>query len=330
MLQEYHPTYRFEYYSDTASCLEAVKDKKASMAIVTFLRASYLMQKPEYADKLTIVPGVDYSNQIHLVANEDQEQLISIINKAISHISKAEKEEIVTRELLLHPYTLETDDLWYQSWEWIVGIICLLTVFLVIYSVMTKKLAKLQIRKKEYELLQKKLQLDELTGLYNRTYFYEMAKEMLENSQEEMCIVAMDICHFKIVNELYGIQTGDALLKELAGYLKGLEAKYPMISARFMADHYYICLPKRVFEEGIFPKSFQTLLAEVDVHVVYGVFGVNKDEDTPVNVMCDRAGIAVHGKSYGYKEYIHFYDHTGKMATSGQRFQVAGRIYSGI
>ena len=25
--------------------------------------------------------------------------------------------------------------------------------------------------------------------------------------------------------------------------------------------------------------------------------------------MCDRAGLAVHGKSYAYTEYIHFYDH---------------------
>lgn len=309
MLQEYHPTYRFEYYDDSASCLEAVMNSKASMAIATSLRAGYLMQKPEYAENLTQVPGIEFNNHIHIAANEDQEQLINIINKAITHISQDEKEEIITKELLLHHYVLGFDDIWYQSWKWIVGIICLVCIFLVAYSLMTKKIAKLQIQKKEFELLQKKLQLDELTGLYNRTYFYEMAKEMLKDSQEEMCIVAMDICHFKMVNELYGIHAGDALLQEIAGFLKELENKHPMISARFMADHYYICMPKKVFEEGIFPKRFKTSLEGVDVHVVYGVFWVDKNEETPVNVMCDRAGIAVHGKSYAYTEYIYFYDH---------------------
>lgn len=304
-----NPTYQFEYYSDSESCLEAVKEQKASMAIVTALRASYLMQKPEYVDKLIQVPGVDYNNQIHIVANENQEQLISIINKAIRHISQEEKEEIIAKELLMNSYELGFDDVWYQSWEWIVGIICLVVILLIVYSIMTQKIAGLRIEKKEYELLQKKTQLDEVTGLYNRTYFYEMAKEMLDNAQEEMCIVVMDICHFKIVNELYGIHAGDTLLQEIAVYFKEFEAKHPMITARFMADHYYICMPKRVFEEGILPKSFKTSLEGVDVHVVYGVFWVDKNEETPINVMCDRAGLAVHGKSFAYTEYIHFYDH---------------------
>ena len=304
-----NPSYQFEYYSDSESCLEAVKDQKASMAIVTALRASYLMQKPEYADKLVQVPGVDYNNRIHIVANENQEQLISIINKAIRHISQEEKERIIAKELLMHSYDLGFDDVWYQSWEWILGMICLVIVLLIVYTIMTQKIAGLRIEKKEYELLQQKTHLDELTGLYNRTYFYEKAKEMLENAQEEMCIVVMDICHFKIFNELYGIQAGDTLLHDIAVHLKELETKYPMISARFMADHYYICMPKRVFEAGVFPKSFKTSLDGVDVHVVYGVFGVDKNEETPVNVMCDRAGLAVHGKSYAYTEYIHYYDH---------------------
>lgn len=81
-----------------------------------------------------------------------------------------------------------------------------------------------------------------------------------------------------------------------------------MISARFMADHYYMCIPKKIFEAGMFPKRFPTSLEGVDVRVLYGVFFVDRNEETPVNVMCDRAWIAVHEKSYDYAEYIHFYD----------------------
>ncbi len=310
MLLEHYPSYQFVYYDNSKSCLEAVINKKATMAIVTTFRASYLMQKPEYADKLTQVPRTEYSNQIHLVAEESQEMLINIINKAISHISHDEKNEIVAKELLIHPYILSVDDIWYQSWEWIVSILIIVGIFLILYLIMTKKMMKLQIEQKEYEFLQKQLQLDELTGLYNRTYFYEIAKEMLEQSEEEMCIVAMDICNFKVVNELYGTNAGDTLLIEIAEHLKKLDEKYKMIPSRFMSDHYYMCLPRHVFEEGIFPKRFQTSLEEVDVRVVYGVFFVNVNEEIPVNVMCDRALLAAHGKNHHYTEYIHFYDDT--------------------
>ena len=308
MLLEHHPSYQFLYYDDSKSCLEAVLNKKATMAIVTTFRASYLMQKPEYADKLTQVPGMEYNNQIHLVAKESQEMLINILNKAICHISHDEKDEIIAKELLIHPYILSFDDVWYQSWEWIVGILVLVGIFLTLYLIMTKKMTKLQIEQKEYELLQKKIQLDELTGLYNRTYFYEIAREMLEQSEEEMCIVAMDICNFKVVNELYGTNAGDTILVEIAEHLKKLDTKHKMIPARFMSDHYYMCVSKRAFEEGIFPKRFQTSLEEVDVRVVYGVFFVNANEEIPVNVMCDRALLAAHEKNYHYTQYIHFYD----------------------
>ena len=40
-----------------------------------------------------------------------------------------------------------------------------------------------------------------------------------------MCIVVMDICNFKIVNELYGTNAGDTLLVGIAEHLKKLDAK---------------------------------------------------------------------------------------------------------
>lgn len=308
MLLAEDASYEFVYYDDSESCLEAVKNKKAFIAILTSFRASYLMQKPEYAEKLTQVPGTDYKNEIHLVANEDQEVLISIINKAISHISKEERTAIVTKELLVHPYTFTFDDVWYQYWEWMVGIGVVLVIGLTVYSVLTRRMAKLQIQKKEYEILQKKIQLDELTGLYNRTYFYEIAKEVIEHTNQEMCIVSMDISNFRVVNELYGMNTGDVLLKEIAEKLKQLDVNHKMILARFMSDHYYICTSKEEFEKIDFPKRFKTSLEDMDVRVVYGVFVIEPEKTVPVNVMCDRALIAAHQNKQNYVEYIRYYD----------------------
>ena len=313
ILLEQNTAHKVAYYKDTNACLEAVLDGKASVALVSTFQASYMMQKPEYADKLMQLQGENYNNQMHIVAGEDEQMLISIINKAISHISKEEKNALVTKELLLHPYMLTFLDIWYQYREWIIVATISLAVFLGVYMTLNKRMAKMQIEKHDYELLQKKIQLDELTGLYNRTYFYETAQKKLESATEEMCIVVMDICNFKVINELYGMHTGDGLLMEIAEHLKQIDAKHPMLPARFMSDHYYMCLSKQELEAGILPKRFQTSLEEMDVRVVYGVYMVNTSEEVPVNVMCDRALLAAHGKSHTYAEYMFFYDNAEHM-----------------
>ena len=308
ILLEENPDYEIKYFEDVKACLDALMNKKAGMVIQNSQRVSYLMQKPEFADKLTIVPGANHGSDVCIAASEDMEMLIRIMNKAIHHISESEINEIVERELLMNPYPMEIADFWYQYWEWIVFIACIVVVALVIYTLLTNRMANYKVEKKEYELLQKKIQLDEITGLYNRTYFFELAKELIDKTSEEMCIVTMDISNFKVVNELYGMNVGDELLKELARQLLKIGKDYEMIPARFMADHYYMCLSKKDFEQIDFPKSFKTFLEDMDIKVVYGVFIVEDGNTMPVNVMCDRAFVAAHDRAYKYVEYIHFYN----------------------
>ena len=312
LLLDVNPEYEFVYYENSEDCFNAVLNKKADMAIQTTFRTSYLMQKPKYADKLTRLPGHDYNNQVHLVANEDQEMLIKILNKTIAHISDEETDAIVTRELLLHPYVFNFGDIWYQSWEWFVviaiGIVVAMTIYTIITKRMAKRMAKLQIEKHENEMLRQRLQLDEITALYNRNYFFELAGREIEQSNEDMCIVTMNINNFRIVNELYGMPAGDRLLFEIAWQLKVLDEEYNIIPARFMSDHYYMCMPKRVFDQIKFPKIFKTFLEDMDIRVNYGVYLATANTSTPIHVMCDKALIAANEKKQNYEDYIHFYD----------------------
>ena len=308
LLLEENPDYEIKYYEDVKTCLEALLNKEAGIVIQNSLRVSYLMQKPDFADKLAIVPGGNHGSDVCIVASEDQEMLMNIMNKAIHHISDSEINEIIERELLMNPYPIEIADFWYQYWEWIIFITFIVAVALVMYALLTNRIANYKVEKKEYELLQKKIQLDEITGLYNRTYFFELARELIDKTREEMCIVTMDVSNFKVVNELYGMNAGDELLKELAKQLLDIGKKYEMIPARFMADHYYMCMSKKDFERIDFPKSFKTFLEDMDIKVVYGVFIVEDGNSMPVNVMCDRAFAAAHDKTYKYVEYIHFYN----------------------
>ena len=66
-------------------------------------------------------------------------------------------------------------------------------------------------------------QTDSLTGLDNRRYLEERLEDMFGHSRrlkEPLAVVLCDLDRFKSVNDTYGHQTGDVVLKQLARILK--------------------------------------------------------------------------------------------------------------
>ena len=70
---------------------------------------------------------------------------MSIINKAIIHITDEEKNDILKKELLLHPYTFHFGDIWYKYWEWFVLVAICIIIALIFYTTMTQRIAKYKI-----------------------------------------------------------------------------------------------------------------------------------------------------------------------------------------
>lgn len=300
--------HEIKYYNDVQECFDAVLDGEADVAIQDSYLVNYWLQKPKYAEALVECRGDEVTNSMCLIASEDDRMLIQIIDKTIEYISEEEKEEIFTMQLLMNPYYKDVKDILYEYWEWIACIAFILVMTAIVYAIMMRRMAKLQIKKKEYEILQKKVQRDELTGVYNRKYFCEKAGEVIGSTEDAMCIVTMDISNFKIVNDLYGMERGDQLLKHIAQEMKKLGEGKPFILARFNADHFYMCLREQDFKEMQFPRRFKnTPIENMDIKVSYGVFEIGEHKDLPVNIMCDRAAMAVHNKERKQTEYIRYY-----------------------
>ncbi len=65
--------------------------------------------------------------------------------------------------------------------------------------------------------------VDALTGLYNRGTFFELADGALALGRTEMldvCLLMIDVDHFKQVNDIHGHPCGDAVLKAVADIVK--------------------------------------------------------------------------------------------------------------
>ena len=98
---------------------------------------------------------------------------------------------------------------------------------------------------------------DALTGIYNRLGFDDQVEQYMRQNPQKHCVVAMlDIDDFKLVNDMYGHATGDAVLKKLAESMKQYFSK-DAILGRNGGDEFIIFMPDcTVVEVNPFLKKF--------------------------------------------------------------------------
>jgi len=103
-----------------------------------------------------------------------------------------------------------------------------------------------------YEHIKKILkssQLDKLTGVYNRN-FLENNFEEIFNLYEHKSIAMLDIDHFKKINDTYGHQIGDEILKYFASIIKNNIRKTDMV-IRYGGEEFIVFLPDSYKEEAL-------------------------------------------------------------------------------
>ena len=111
-------------------------------------------------------------------------------------------------------------------------------------------LNKIQKNKSELESL---ANTDSLTGLCNRRHFYELVNPFLNMSKREnkvSTILMLDIDKFKDVNDTYGHDVGDEILKDFAKVVLKNVRKGD-IFARFGGEEFIVFLPHANYEHAL-------------------------------------------------------------------------------
>ncbi|HOT23573.1 MAG TPA: GGDEF domain-containing protein [Thermoleophilia bacterium] len=96
-----------------------------------------------------------------------------------------------------------------------------------------------------YDAIRRQVVTDHLTGLYNRRYFVNRAREEIERSlryQQPLSLLMIDIDHFKRFNDRYGHATGDRVLQTVASvFRKALRTVD--VCARLGGEEFAVLLP---------------------------------------------------------------------------------------
>ncbi|WP_173911424.1 sensor domain-containing diguanylate cyclase [Acinetobacter sp. Marseille-Q1618] len=95
----------------------------------------------------------------------------------------------------------------------------------------------------ENQQLSYQVQHDHLTGLPNRNYFYQVLVNSFNNTSEkqQIALLFIDTNNFKTINDQYGHQAGDAVLKEMAHRLQK-NIRQDDFVARLSGDEFAIIL----------------------------------------------------------------------------------------
>ncbi len=105
----------------------------------------------------------------------------------------------------------------------------------------------------EKEKLEELAYTDTLTGLKNRRFFLEEAKRVIAEAErygEPVSLMMLDIDFFKRINDEYGHDVGDEVLKKLAEVIRN-NIRSSDIAARFGGEEFIILLPRTPADKAV-------------------------------------------------------------------------------
>jgi diguanylate cyclase (GGDEF)-like protein len=133
---------------------------------------------------------------------------------------------------------------------------------------------------------------DELTGIFNRRHFFEMAEQKFAHAQKNnhpLSVLIVDIDHFKQFNDCYGHVVGDQVLRE-AARLMCTAMRESDIIGRYGGEEFSIILPDTTKKAAVYVAErlisqvsdvpIETEAGKLTIQLSIGVGGMSKETPT--------------------------------------------------
>ncbi len=204
----------------------------------TLASIGYTVQK-DFAGGLKIAGKFPEKWELGIGVRNDDPLLFGIFAKAVQSIPPTLKQNILNKYIAIR-YEKGTD------YKLLKQVLILFTLIAIIATFYYRKLAKVnQELQRLKDALQEQANHDPLTNLYNRRYFHNVADDIFNISKRNknmLSVLILDIDFFKKVNDTYGHNVGDIVIKTLSEIMQESTRKSDVV-ARFGGEEFVILLP---------------------------------------------------------------------------------------
>ena len=231
-LQDHYPNWRTVYYPTTADCLKAVSERVADCVLISSYRYNNISR---LCDKYRLTAfstgvGLDYCFAVAAGKTELYSILAKVAGQVPSSTVSAALSRYLTEDARLTLFDFITDNL--GAVIAVVAAVVLVILLLLLRSMKAEKRARELISATE---------TDELTGLYNREFFFQYANRVYhEHPEFPRDAIVLNIEQFHSINALNGREFGDRVLRALGSEILLVSNENSGIAGRFGADGFGI------------------------------------------------------------------------------------------
>lgn len=278
--------YKNEYYVNT--CVEHYDENAALILIHNITDITLTQQKLlQYSNESILVKNtlqkiLDSQNALLFVTNHNE---ITYVNEQfMEYFSIKHIDELRRRDLKLYRYldvSLNGYDALFERVKDKEEYIIINNDTFILQSTCIESTHRLFTLTKVTKLT-REMQIDTLTGAYKKNYF-NVYLEKLIHERKEAVVVVIDIDDFKLINDTYGHQVGDTVLKEFSDLIQS-NIRGDDLFARWGGEEFLLLLQGTDIEGAI--KKVEQLRSLVSEHTFFEIghmtvsFGVAKKEES--------------------------------------------------
>lgn len=284
-----YPDLVFETMRSAREGLKHVQNKKLFAFVDTIPSIAYAVKNNNYYN-IKISGKLEETLPVSAAVHSENQALATVLDKILQNISVEDKEKIVDRWISI---SLEEKVDYTLVWQVSIG----LGLVLAAAVFWLKKVQGFNRRiSRAYALLEEKnLELeqfsitDSLTGLYNRhklDMHLVREKERSDRYNHVFSLVILDIDHFKSINDRFGHQAGDEVLRQVGALIKK-SIRSSDIPGRWGGEEFLIICPEtnrqgaKIFAEKI-RKDLQAVsfVSDTTITISGGVAEYELKEDS--------------------------------------------------
>lgn len=204
--REHFPNVPLVLFDNNQILLDSVLNHQVKAFIADFYVANFYLNTTE--DHTAFAPVKElYSETIYYAVAEGNQALLAPLNQVFKQIDQKDKDAILSRwmyiETVYPPFLFPG----------LVVFVCLVVLFYI-------RTLKRTVKARTYQLEQANIRLeqlaktDPLTGISNRRHFMELLSAPALASSS-ISILVFDIDNFKLVNDNFGHEVGDQVIREV-------------------------------------------------------------------------------------------------------------------